>query len=135
MQYSVEKAANVFSLKLDNGHKIFCPWVDNACNEALAQFPPTTSTILVDDYKKRYAALLQLSALPVISSSAIDFMKSPQLDDFLKESSNIKFINMSADASSECLGHELLNVSSPYYQVIVFWIEDIFFCRGDIFVD
>ncbi|KAL8124159.1 hypothetical protein AgCh_011968 [Apium graveolens] len=118
-QHQVEKAANVFSLKLDNGHKIFCPWVDNACDEALAQFPPTTSTILVDDYKKRYAALLQLSALPVISSSAIDFMKSPQLDDFIKESSNIKFINMFADAlSSEGLGHGSQDVSSPYYQAL-----------------
>ncbi|WOG93540.1 hypothetical protein DCAR_0312826 [Daucus carota subsp. sativus] len=116
---SLEKAANVFSLKLDNGHKIFCPWVDNACDEALAQFPPTTSTMLVDDYKKRYAALFQLSALPVISLSAIDLMKSPQLDDFLKESSTIKFINMSADASSlECLVNESQNVSSPYYQAL-----------------
>ncbi|KAK1384013.1 C3HC-type domain-containing protein [Heracleum sosnowskyi] len=118
-QHQVEKAANVFSLKLDNGHKIFCPWVDNACDKELAQFPPTTSTILVDDYKKRYAALLQLSALPVISSSATDLMKNPQLDDFIKESSNIKFINMSSDASSsECLGHESQNVSSPYYQAL-----------------
>lgn len=59
-------------------------------------------------------------------------MRSPQLDDFLKESSNIKFINMSADASpSECLGPESQNASSPYYQVHDFGIEDLFYSFVD----
>ncbi|KAJ0890078.1 putative Zinc finger, C3HC [Helianthus annuus] len=38
-QEQVEKAASVFSLKLNSGHKLLCPWVDNACDEKLAQFP------------------------------------------------------------------------------------------------
>lgn len=118
MHHSVEKAAKVFSLKLDNGHKIFCPWVDNACDEALAQFPPMTLTSLVDNYKNRCDALLQLSALPVISTSGIELMRSPQLDDFLKEYSNIGFISKSANASStEDLGHGFQAGSSSYCQV------------------
>lgn len=80
----VEKAASVFSLKLNNGHKLLCPWVDNACDEKLAQFPPTSHAELVDNFKKRCASLLQLLELPVISSTAIDYMRSPLLEHFLK---------------------------------------------------
>ncbi|CAL0330552.1 unnamed protein product [Lupinus luteus] len=84
-QQQVEKAALVFSLKLDNGHKLLCPWVDNACNEKLARFPPTAPPVLVDNFKERCSALLQLSALPHISASAIECMQSPLLQDFLRE--------------------------------------------------
>ncbi|KAK3225592.1 hypothetical protein Dsin_005454 [Dipteronia sinensis] len=70
MQQQVEKAALVFSLKLDNGHKLLCPWIDNACDETLAQFPPTPPPVLVDKFRERSSTLLQLLALPVISSSA-----------------------------------------------------------------
>ncbi|XP_071711430.1 uncharacterized protein [Rutidosis leptorrhynchoides] len=83
-QQHVEKAASVFSLKLNNGHKLLCPWVDNACDEKLAQFPPTAPADLVDSFKKRCAALLQLLELPVISSTAIDYMRGPLLEHFLK---------------------------------------------------
>ncbi|XP_010265310.1 PREDICTED: uncharacterized protein LOC104603072 isoform X2 [Nelumbo nucifera] len=38
-QEQVEKAAAVFSLKLDNGHKLLCLWIGNARNETLVQFP------------------------------------------------------------------------------------------------
>ncbi|XP_038981569.1 uncharacterized protein LOC103715939 isoform X1 [Phoenix dactylifera] len=81
----VEKAAAVFSLKLDNGHKLLCPWIDNACDEALALFPPTPPPALVESYNERSSALLRLAALPIISSSAIDYMKmkSPTLEEFL----------------------------------------------------
>ncbi|KAK6921095.1 LOW QUALITY PROTEIN: Zinc finger, C3HC-like [Dillenia turbinata] len=93
-QHQVEKAALVFSLKLDNGHKLLCPWTDNACDEALAQFPPTLASLL-------------LSALPIISSSAIDFMQSPQLETFLGQSSLPEFGNICMDASrAEYLGNE-----------------------------
>ncbi|KAB5524705.1 hypothetical protein DKX38_022454 [Salix brachista] len=37
---TLEKAALVFSLKLDNGHKLLCPWIDNTCDERLAEFLP-----------------------------------------------------------------------------------------------
>ena len=79
----VEKAALVFSLKLNSGHKLHCPWVDNACDEKLAQFPPTSPLDLVNNYKNRCASLLQLLELPVISSTAIDYMKTPLLEHFL----------------------------------------------------
>ncbi|KAK9066618.1 hypothetical protein SSX86_013941 [Deinandra increscens subsp. villosa] len=82
-QQQVEKAASVFSLKLNNGHKLLCPWVDNACDEKLAQFPPSSPADLVDNYKKRCASLLQLSELPVISSTAISYMTTPLLEQFL----------------------------------------------------
>lgn len=117
--YAVEKAALVFSLKLDNGHKLLCPWVDNACDEGVAQFPPMPAAVLVDNYKKRYAALMQLLALPVISSSAIDCIRSPQLDHFLNESSSLEVTNKSANASTtDYLGQECQDISSIfYYQV------------------
>ncbi|XP_078428396.1 C3HC zinc finger-like protein [Wolffia australiana] len=79
----VEKAAAVFSLKLDSGHKLLCPWTDNICEEALAFFPPTPAPTLIQGFKERSAAWLRVSALPVISSMAIDFMNSPQLEIFL----------------------------------------------------
>ncbi|GAB2241177.1 hypothetical protein Droror1_Dr00017952 [Drosera rotundifolia] len=47
----VEKVASVFSLKLDNGHKLPCPWVNNACDATLALFPPPPAPILVDHYR------------------------------------------------------------------------------------
>lgn len=112
----MEKAALVFSLKLDNGHKLLCPWIDNACNETLARFPPLSSPVLVDNFRERCSALLQLSALPRISSSAIDHMQSPLLDDFLgqslmQECGNGSAINSGIDASIQ---EEL----KMYYQVI-----------------
>ncbi|KAK8923830.1 hypothetical protein KSP39_PZI019471 [Platanthera zijinensis] len=79
----VEKAAAVFSLKLDNGHKPLCPWINNACDESLAYFPPSPPQALIEGFRERSHALLRLTTLPVISSSAIDYMKSPQLDRFL----------------------------------------------------
>ncbi|WOK98021.1 hypothetical protein Cni_G06729 [Canna indica] len=94
----VEKAAAVFSLKLDNGHKLLCPWIDNACDEALALFPPTTPQALVEGYRERSVALLKLSALPMISPSAIDYMKtkSPLIEHYLSEASHYP-INLSND--------------------------------------
>ncbi|KAK7388787.1 hypothetical protein VNO78_23614 [Psophocarpus tetragonolobus] len=100
-QQQVEKAALVFSLKLDNGHKLLCPWIDNACNETLARFPPTTPPILVDNFRECCLTLLQLSALPCISFSAIDYMKSqsPLLEDFLGQSLMLECGNGSAENS------------------------------------
>ncbi|KAE8729014.1 hypothetical protein F3Y22_tig00004013pilonHSYRG00147 [Hibiscus syriacus] len=76
----VENVASVFSLKLDSGHKLTCPWIDNVCDERLAEFPPTVPADLVDKFRARSNSLFQLMALPVISSSAIEFMRSPQLE-------------------------------------------------------
>lgn len=96
---AVEKAALVFSLKLDNGHKLLCPWINNACDESLAQFPPTPPPVLVNQFKHRYISLVQLSALPVISSSAIKSMTSPQMENFLRDFSTLKCGNMSPGLS------------------------------------
>ncbi|RDX78048.1 NIPA-like protein, partial [Mucuna pruriens] len=100
-QQQVEKAALVFSLKLDNGHKLLCPWIDNSCNETLARFPPTTPPILVDNFRERSFALLQLSALPRISSSTIDYMQSqsPLLEEFLAQSLMLEYGSGSAENS------------------------------------
>ncbi|KAF3437310.1 hypothetical protein FNV43_RR20063 [Rhamnella rubrinervis] len=102
-QEQVEKAALVFSLKLDSGHKLLCPWMDNTCDEKLAQFPPTEHPILVDKFRDRCSALLQLSALPLISSSAIEYMKNPQLEQFLMQDHGNGFTNISRP---EYLGNE-----------------------------
>ncbi|KAL5228710.1 hypothetical protein ABZP36_016975 [Zizania latifolia] len=81
----VEKAAAVFSLKLDNGHKLLCPWIDNICDESLALFPPTPPPVLVENYYECFSSLLRLSALPRVSCSSLESMKkrSPQLEQFL----------------------------------------------------
>ncbi|KAK1665518.1 hypothetical protein QYE76_053677 [Lolium multiflorum] len=83
----VEKAAAVFSLKLDSGHKLLCPWIDNICDESLALFPPTPPPVLVENYYQGFSSLLRLSALPRISCSSLGSMKkkSPQLEQFLLE--------------------------------------------------
>ncbi|KAJ4768678.1 Nuclear-interacting partner of ALK [Rhynchospora pubera] len=82
----VDKAAAVFSLKLDNGHKLLCPWTDNICEESLALFPPTPPSVLIRNYEDCIACLLQLSSLPKISSSALDYLKKqePWIEKFMK---------------------------------------------------
>lgn len=67
---------------------MLCPWIENACDEKLALFPPTPPPALVDSYNERSATLLRLTALPIISSSAIDYMKSLRLEHFLSQSLN-----------------------------------------------
>jgi hypothetical protein len=84
---AVEKAAAVFSLKLDSGHKLLCPWIDNICDESLALFPPTPPPVLVENYYECFSTLLHLSALPRISCSSLEIVKNrtPQLEQFLSE--------------------------------------------------
>ncbi|KVI06472.1 uncharacterized protein LOC112508744 isoform X2 [Cynara cardunculus var. scolymus] len=116
-QQQVEKAASVFSLKLNNGHKLLCPWVDNACDEKLAQFPPTSPADLVDSYKKRCASVLQLLELPVISSTAIDHMSSPLLEHFLKSPPALEYVNGHDNVSARGFGDEREEVLPVlYYQ-------------------
>lgn len=118
---SVEKAALVFSLKLDNGHKLLCPWIDNACDEALADFPPTPPPVLVNKFRERYSMLLHLSALPVISSSFLKWMNSPHLMQFIEELTLGNFGNESLDKSEmEYLGdgHDS-DTPKVYYQVFL----------------
>uniref|UniRef100_A0A9I9CDM1 C3HC-type domain-containing protein n=1 Tax=Cucumis melo TaxID=3656 RepID=A0A9I9CDM1_CUCME len=119
-QQQVEKAALVFSLKLDNGHKLLCPWIDNACDEALADFPPTPPPVLVNKFRERYSMLLHLSALPVISSSFLKWMNSPHLMQFIEELTLGNFGNESLDKSEmEYLGdgHDS-DTPKVYYQAL-----------------
>lgn len=92
----VEKAASVFSLKLDNGHKLLCPWIENSCEETLSEFPSMTPQDLVERHEERSEALLQLLALPVISPSAIDYMKTSDLEEYLRRHI------ASGDTTAEC---------------------------------
>ncbi|KAL5544682.1 hypothetical protein UlMin_008466 [Ulmus minor] len=113
----VEKAALVFSLKLEKGHKFLCPWIDNSCDEMLAQFPPTLPPVLVDKFNERCSALLQLSALPVISCNAIEYMRSPQLEQIIGQTLILECGNGSADVSSvEYFGNERDDSNKLYYQ-------------------
>ncbi|KAI3991798.1 hypothetical protein MKX01_038196 [Papaver californicum] len=114
----IEKAAAVFSLKLDSGHKSLCSWIDNACEERLAQFPPTTPPALADSYKERSSALLQLSALPKISSSAIDYMRSLQLESFLEEASTLELGCGEASPITYFGGVDGTLNSNLYYQAL-----------------
>lgn len=92
----------------------------NACDEMLAQFPPATVQDLVHGYKERSSALLQLVSLPLISSAAINYMRTPQLENFLRQSSVSESDNNSADSSPrKYLGSETDAVSANlYFQVL-----------------
>ncbi|XP_010479320.1 PREDICTED: uncharacterized protein LOC104758193 isoform X1 [Camelina sativa] len=100
----VEKAASVFSLKLDSGHKLLCPWIDNSCEETLSEFPSMTPQDLVDRHEERSEALLRLLALPIISPSAIEYMRSSDLEEFLKR----PISPASGDTATQCSQTESL---------------------------
>nr|GMC73854.1 Nuclear-interacting partner of ALK like [Ipomoea batatas] len=114
---TVDKAALVFSLKLDSGHKLLCPWVDNACDEKLAAFPPMPTAVLVDEYKSRCSALVQLVALPVISSSIVNCLGSTRLEEFLKTSSAVESGRSTETSREDDLGNQPKStLSLTYYQ-------------------
>lgn len=75
--------------------------------------------VLVDTFKERWSALLQLSALPVISSSAIEYMRSPQFELIFEQPLMLEYEKASADASrTKNIGHEPDEDSGKkYYQV------------------
>uniref|UniRef100_A0A6N2KSF5 C3HC-type domain-containing protein n=1 Tax=Salix viminalis TaxID=40686 RepID=A0A6N2KSF5_SALVM len=117
-QQQVEKAALVFSFKLDNGHKPLCPWIDNTCDERLAEFPPTPPQVLVEKFSERSCALLRLSALPLISSSAIEYIRCPQVEEFLGQSPTLEFGNTSGNLSQiQFLGNDCdAGFANLYYE-------------------
>ncbi|KAL0311316.1 UNVERIFIED_CONTAM: Nuclear-interacting partner of ALK [Sesamum angustifolium] len=113
----VEKAAMVFSLKLDSGHKLLCPWINNACMEDIAKFPIVSRADLIEDYKKRLFSLSQLIALPVILPVAIDNIVCSQLEQFLRESSTSGYKSPLEKSRTELSGDVPQSVSSiSYYQ-------------------
>lgn len=120
LRASVEKAALVFSLKLDSGHKLLCPWIDNVCDEKLADFPPTATAMLVDQYKIRHSILSQLAALPVISPKAVASLRRSQLEQFLRESLTVERDEpeFARTPQNEDTRNERTSISSlTYYQV------------------
>lgn len=119
----MDKAAAVFSLKLDSGHKLLCPWIDNICEESLALFPPTPPLVLIRNYEDCISDLLQLSSLPKISSSALGYMKKqePRLEEFLEEQSPsaVKLkgtIQITEGVHGKDL-EDLVDESDAYYEV------------------
>lgn len=104
---------------------MLCPWIDNLCDEKLAFFPPTPPPALVNSYKERSAILLRLRALPVISSSAIDYMKSSQLEHFLSQSMNpsvtlnngIRLADNPRSKNLTCAPEDASATANLYYQV------------------
>lgn len=85
-----DAAGEEFAARLDEGHKIACPWIGNCCAESLVQFPPTPPSALVGGYKDRCDGLLQFPSLPVVASSAIEqirISREPEIDRLLAQSS------------------------------------------------
>ncbi|KAL1563802.1 hypothetical protein AAHA92_06226 [Salvia divinorum] len=77
-----------FPKKLDEGHKLTCPWTGNCCAESLVQFPPTPPSALIGGYKDRCDGLLQFPSLPVIAASTIEQMqisRGPEIDRLLAQ--------------------------------------------------
>lgn len=84
-----DAAGEEFAKRLDEGHKITCPWIGNCCAESLVQFPPTPPSALVGGYKDRCDGLLQFPSLPVVASSAIELIRisrEPEIDRLLAQS-------------------------------------------------
>lgn len=99
----------VFSLKLDSGHNLLCPWSNNSCTVELAKFPILSRESLIEDYKRRFLSISQLIALPIISATAVNDLRTSQLEQFLNESSNL--------GSHEPLESSGTESSILYYQV------------------
>lgn len=107
----------VFSLKLDNGHKLLCPWIENSCEETLSEFPSMTPQDLVERHEERSEALLQLLALPVISPSAIDYMKSSDLEEYLKRHIAPASGDTESSQTESLINHVGATPAQLFYQV------------------
>ncbi|KAL9662204.1 hypothetical protein QQ045_027036 [Rhodiola kirilowii] len=95
-----------FFRKLDDAHKVTCPWRGNSCPESLVQFPPTPQSALVGGYKDRCDGLLQFQCLPIVAASAVALIRGsrgPQLDRLLSQppTGSISDVDYKADTSLE----------------------------------
>ncbi|CAA0816362.1 IAP-like protein 1 [Striga hermonthica] len=82
-------AGEEFAKRLDEGHKVTCPWMGNCCAESLVQFPPTPPSALIGGYKDRCDGLLQFPSLPIVSASAVEKIRvsrGPEIDRLLAQS-------------------------------------------------
>ena len=66
----VAQAAAKFAERLDTGHEASCPWLGNACDASVAQFPPLARPPVLAGFQERLAALGRLDALPPIAPAA-----------------------------------------------------------------
>ncbi|KAH9318648.1 hypothetical protein KI387_020417, partial [Taxus chinensis] len=113
-------ASEAFAEQLDTGHRGTCPWKGNSCSESLVQFPRTPPSALIGGYNDRCDALLQFSSLPVVSGSAIDWMRhcrGPQVDRLLTNLQPVTISEFSGRADN-MPGAELSReeVACIYYQ-------------------
>ncbi|KAK9846448.1 hypothetical protein WJX81_004029 [Elliptochloris bilobata] len=66
----VERAGAVFAERLDQGHDASCPWLGNACDPSVAQFPPLARPVVLADFEERLRAIGGLVALPPVAPAA-----------------------------------------------------------------
>jgi hypothetical protein len=134
-QYQVESAAQVFAQQLDTAHKGLCAWKNNSCPDTLAQFPPAPLSAVLGAYTDRCEALLQLSALPVISESAINQMLNhgSQVDQLLSQpTDSMPRLLIQHDPGSSTSEEVLLNRNhKAFYQVMKFVVFSFIFWKGE----
>lgn len=118
---SKRKAAESFGHQLEDGHKGNCPWKGNYCAESLAELRLTPVSVILSGYEDRRDALLQLSGLPVVSSSAIEQMKLTrglQIELILSKGSSLMYSAQVERAPVEGSSNKLRDpaAGSAYYQ-------------------
>ncbi len=134
-QSKVESAAQVFAEQLDTAHKGLCAWKNNSCPDTLAQFPPAPLSAVLGAYTDRCEALLQLSALPVISESAINQMLNhgSQVDQLLSQpTDSMPRLLIQHNPGSSTSEEVLLNRNyKAFYQVMKFVVFSFIFWKGE----
>lgn len=64
------QAGAAFAERLDQGHDASCPWLGNACDPSVAQFPPLARPAALAGFKERLQALAGLDVLPPVAPAA-----------------------------------------------------------------
>lgn len=59
-----------FAERLDQGHEASCPWLGNACDPSVAQFPPLAQQVVLAGFTERLQAFGSLDVLPPIAPAA-----------------------------------------------------------------
>ncbi|XP_042038592.1 uncharacterized protein LOC121784508 isoform X3 [Salvia splendens] len=117
-------AGEEFSKKLDEEHKVICPWTGNCCAESLVQFPPTPPSALIGGYKDRCDGLLQFPSLPAVAASAIEQMRisrGSEIDRLLAQSQltrNESGIKLEFFLGTECSRDDVFFIYSRSQKLI-----------------
>ncbi|XP_042041658.1 uncharacterized protein LOC121787107 isoform X1 [Salvia splendens] len=117
-------AGEEFSKKLDEEHKVICPWTGNCCAESLVQFPPTPPSALIGGYKDRCDGLLQFPSLPAVAASAIEQMRisrGSEIDRLLAQSQlarNESGIKLEIFLGTECSRDDVFFIYSRSQKLI-----------------